>query len=358
VAEFVCGSHRAFVYERGGVVPVGELEPLSAVRWERVRDEISTASVAVPTYNCCELLGDLRCILHELHIERNDETVWQGPITRIEYEYDQVQVYAEDVLWQAKRRVMTEGYDQKSPNLWNVIDRMNWLLWDQCYAQFGNPWNVTPRPLRHPGDPTTSRQVFAYQFYVWEDFDKYAEDNGTDYTVINREVFFFDTNYAWKVIPPLDETHVSQFPRVVEYGNQLATRAFVSNSQGYAGSAATPISAYGLVDDLTSNTQDGSTEPAPTAEEIAAWSQTASRHLTHPAPVSVVIPENTTLMPGAPWMMADLVPGAWFQVNIDILCRSHSEWQRLHQVTVTESAPQGEQVQFTAVAAPTTMDRT
>lgn len=360
----MCHSHvvstERFIYERGGVTPVGELTPLVKVRWERIRDEISVAEATLPTSECCELLGDLRTVLHELHIERNGQKVWQGPITRLEYQFDIVDIFAEDLLWQAKRTVLREGYDQKYPNMWDVIARMDWLLRDQCYSFNGNPWRVNLNPIHHAGNPRTSRKVNTYQYYVWEDFDAYAENSGADYTVINRDIYYWDTHLAWKIIPDLDESHISQFPRIVEYGNDVATNGYVTNGEGYAGIASQADQGYGLVDFLVTNTQDGTGDTAndaPTAEEIAGWANTAAHNIDGkvPAPVSVIIPANTTLLPGAPWTMDDLVPGAWFQIHVDRLCRAFDGWQRLHEVIVTESAPEGETVEFTAIAPPKQM---
>lgn len=355
---FACGSHRAYVYAKGGVTFVGELTPLSRVQWERVRDEISTASVTVPVHQCCELLGNLRTIISELHIERNGQIVWQGPITRIEYEHEQVEIFAEDMLWQAKRTVLEVGYNQSYPNIANVIDRMDWLLRNQCYAKNGDPWNMVPHlhPVHGPDDPRTSRMVFSNQYYVWEDFDLYAEDSGADYMVINRDVYYWDTNYAWLIIPPLDEQYLSQFPRIVEYGNELATRGFVNNATGptgYAQASPEMLALYGNVDWLITQVQDGTPEGA-TPEEIAEWSDSAARNIDgrSPAPVAIAIPENTTLMPGAPWSVDDLIPGAWFEVSIDSLCRKLTGWQRLQHVVVSEQAPNGEAVQITAIGPP------
>lgn len=357
---FSCGSHQAFVYAKGGYDVVGELTPLSSVRWERVRDDISTAQVSVPTTECCELLGEVRCILHELHIYRNGEPVWEGPITRIEYEHDQVQLFAEDVLWQAKRTVLDQGYDQTYPNITSVLTRMDWLLRDKCYALHGDPWNVVSHlhPITHPGDPRTSRVVNAYQFYVWEDFDKYAEDSGSDYTVVNRDVYYFDGHLAWSIIPPLDPSFLSQFPRIVEYGNELATQGFVTNGQGQAGSATNAgVGEYGFVDFLVSNVQEGTVAPAATPEEVANWAVTAAHNIDdrYPTPVAVIVPENTSLMPDSPWTMDMLVPGSWFEVALDHLCRSVTAWTRLQHVIVTEEAPNGETVQISCVTAPSHM---
>ena len=384
--SFVCAHHRAFVYAQGGVTRIAELAPLSAVRWQRIRDDVSTAQATLPTDQCCDVLADLRTIKHELHIERDGHKVWQGPITRIEYEIDETKVFAEDVLWPTRRAVIEIGYDQTYPNLWWVIDRMEWLLY-HAYFRGGDRWRMTTgriRPVRGPDDPRTSRVVNAWQMYVWEDFDKYAQDYGADYTVINRDIFFWDTQMQWMILPPLDETHLSDYPRIVEYGNQAGTRGVVTNGQGYAGISEineAGAAEFGLIDWLTTNEQDGSSDegedpdatppttgdpsdedaplepevvPPPTPEELAQWTDTARRSIAErsPPPVAVVIPANTTLMPGAPWSIDHLVPGAWFRINVSRLCRTVSEWQRLQEITVTEEAPRGEQVNFSAVSAP------
>lgn len=357
-ASFACGAHRIFIYARGGVTPITELAPVSSVRWERIRDEISTAACSIPASACCEELGNLRTILHELHIERNGDVVWQGPITRIEYEHDQVQIYAEDILWVPKRMVLEQGYSQAYPNMYSVVSRMEWLMRDQCYARFGDPWNMVPhvRALHYANEPKSSRITNSYQYTVWEDFDLYAEDSGADYTVVNRDLFMFDTHLAWNIIPELDENFISQFPRVVEYGNEVATRGFVTNGLGQAGIATQPDMGYGVIDHLITRQQDGNPD-GPTGEEIAEWSRSAAHAIDGrvPAPVGVVIPANSTLLPGAPWTIDMLIPGSWFQINIESLCRNVTAWQRLHHIQVTEEAPSGETVQFTAVSPPMSM---
>ena len=366
---FTCSTHRAFIYRLGGFDRIAELPSLSAVRWRRVRDDISTAEATVPTSECCDILADLRTIENELHIYRGDEVVWQGPITRLEYEADVTRIYAEDVLWQSTRCIIDQGYDQSHPNIGNVIDRMGWLL-NLCYGRRGNPWRVNWHPIYGPDDPRTTRIVFAWQMYVWDDLDKYAEDYGADYTVYNRDVYFWDISLKWLVIPDLDESHLSQLPRIVEYGNQLGTRGVVTNGRGFSGvSPVAPgsLEHYGtIIDWLTTNEIDGApgvegeppqtadAESIPTSEELASWADTATRSIAerYPAPVAIVIPANTTLLPGAPWEIHHMVPGAWFQVTTSRLCRTVSEWQRLQEVVVAEEAPNGETIQFSAVSAP------
>jgi hypothetical protein len=382
----VCAQHKAFIYERGGQRRFAELNMLTQVRWKRIRDDISTAEIVVPTQGCCEVLSLLRCIKYELHIYLDDKPVWEGPITRLEYDADVCRIFAEDIMWVAKRTAITEGYNHGYPNIGMVIDRMEWLMQQAYFHSHADPWRMAGRlhPIRSADGPRTSRIVYAWQYYVWDDFDKYAEDYGADYTVYRRDVYWWDGNYRWLTIADLDESHLSSSPRIVEYGNQMATRSIVTNSRGYAGiSDLQPgtYGEYGIIDDLVTNGIDGSaqgerpkeaqeppegaTEPdlddaqfaearPPTPEELAQWKETAIRNANSTAPPqeAVVIPANTTLLPGAPWSIEDLVPGAYFKVHTTRLCRTVDEWQRLQEIIVEETPEAGVAVKFTAVSAP------
>lgn len=369
-----CGTHTVEIRAMGGVTVLFDVEPLEMVRWKRIRDDISTAEIWVPSGLCCDILADLRTVIHEMHIYRNGSKVWEGPITRIEIGNDRASIFAEDILWVCKKRVLSSGYDQAHPNIWNVLDRMDWLLREHCYECDGDDWNMVAPGTDHLhlvtpvlAGPKTSRGIAAYQFTVWEDFDKYAEDSGTDYTVIGRDIYYWDIDHQWLTLPDLDEDFLagSEGPRIVEYGNQLATRVFVSNAKGYTSSSrasAAQRAIYGNIDQLISNVQDANVveESIPAAEDLAEWRETARRHVQAPAPVAIVIPANTTLLPSSatgvpnPWDIDDLVPGAWFEVSITRMCRTVTELQRLHEIIVQEDGVNGEVIKFTAISAPQT----
>jgi hypothetical protein len=374
-ADLFCGHHRVEIWNRGATSHLFDLSPISSVRWKRVRDDISTAQINVPTSLCCDEISNLRTIIHELHIYRNNELVWCGPIVLIEIDFAVTVISAEDILWVCKRKVLTSGYTQAHPHIGNVLDRMDWLLEEHCYTCEGDPWNMVPGHLHKivpsTGQPRTSRSVSPYQFTVWEDFDKYAEDAGTDYTVIGRDIYYWDLHHKWMVIPALDQSYLGDRPRIAEYGNQLVTRSFFSDSKGFAAVAYSPIAQrniYGNVDVLVTTTDSGTTddgtevrkESVPKSQELNEWKQNAKRYRKSPPPLGVVIPAQTTLLPGSPWSIAELVPGAWFQVSVTMLCRSVTEWQRLHEIIVEETpvttggnTTGGEKVMFTAVSAPT-----
>lgn len=262
MTEFTCAHHTAEVYLRGGVTFVGDITPLAAVTWTRVRDDISTANVQLPPTECCDLLSELRSGYHELHILRDGEPVWEGVIVRIEYETDEVRVYAEDMMWVPKRTVLATGYSNAYPHIGYAIDQADWLIRQQCYNLNGDPWGMLPHlhTLSPLGTgPKTSRAVAAYEMTVWQDFDKYSEDHGLDYTVINREVYLWDHGLNWATLPDLSEDFLSESPRLVEYGNELYTRAYVSNARGFAGIATAPSpwpETYGYIESLSTNIDD------------------------------------------------------------------------------------------------------
>lgn len=59
--------------------------PWSSIRWQRVKNEVSVASVTVAQANggieCCGVIGGLFPWSQMLRIERNGEVVWDGPVT-------------------------------------------------------------------------------------------------------------------------------------------------------------------------------------------------------------------------------------------------------------------------------------
>jgi hypothetical protein len=361
VTSIGCGTHRAFIRTRGGREEVMELTPLTKVVWGRIRDDISSANVFVGvTPECCDDLGKIETVVHELFITRNDVPVWQGPITRLEYRYDTVEIWASDVLWVAKHTALAKGYSQKHPNVTKCGWRMNWLLRKETYEKGGDPWNVVPgiRWIQGGDEPQSSKVVNAWSGTTWDDFDKYAEDGGMDYTVVGRSIMFWDTHLRWATLPDLFDYYLTDEPAVVEYGNQFQTRAIVTDGNGYAGFYTVPdkaiLAKFGYVDVIHSAYGEGqSTTAKPTAADLRAWTQQAKRLVeADPVPpVRVRVSENSGLLPEAPYGINDLVPGVWVRVRVTRLCRKVDEWHKLDQVTVTEEDGK-EIVQVSTVSAP------
>ena len=245
-----CGTYRVFVYEQGGERLLGEVEPIERLNFSRVRDDISNATVFSAGYSadCGQLYGSLRCWMHELVIFRDGVRVWEGPITRIGYKQDSVEIEAKDVMAYAYRRIMREGYNdayrlvksatgnqpEQSLGVLSVVKRAAMLL-TQGLAPY-DP-NVLPylTTIEYPGDAKQARVVANWSRTVWEEVDDLAATAGLDYTTVGRRIMLWDTHRAIGRLPELRDGDFSDSPIVTEYGMQLATFFAVTNGSGVAG---------------------------------------------------------------------------------------------------------------------------
>ena len=343
MATLGCGEYNAMIMERGGVVPFMELPRLIKVSWERVRDDVSLADVRVAaTPDCCGDLGSITTAFHELHLWRNGVKVWEGPIHRVEYNRDDVEIFAADILWVARKTALSQGYNKTEPNQAKCGYMMNWLLAEQTFAKNGDPWNGLAgiNWVQGSDDPSTASAVKAWSMTTWEDFDKYAEDRGMDYTVVGRDIYFFDTHLRWRTIEPLlVPAYLTNGLSLVEYGNQFATRVIVTNGNGYNAQRQAPawaISKYGYIDMIVTSSNEAAATEAPTAAELTAWGEQAQSLLDNsfPAPVRVRLPENSVVSPDAPYDINDLIAGAWIEVEATDLCRATQQFHKLDQVDV------------------------
>jgi hypothetical protein len=110
-----CAHHTVFIHDRGGVTRIGEINPLSTIVWERVRDDISTCTIhtAGPDPACCEMLANSEPGRHELVVYRDSQRVWEGPITRMGFHRDEVEIEARDVLHYYYRLALSQSYDNR-----------------------------------------------------------------------------------------------------------------------------------------------------------------------------------------------------------------------------------------------------
>lgn len=95
----------AIITDQCGGPRICALTNLASVSFNRVLDDISEAVVVVPlgsgvsnTKPCCDCLDQIEPWCHELHIIRNGEEVWTGPVNKVTYGFTQVTIQALDVL--------------------------------------------------------------------------------------------------------------------------------------------------------------------------------------------------------------------------------------------------------------------
>jgi hypothetical protein len=391
--ELGCGTHRVFVYDRGGQRRRGEITPLVDVQWGRKRDDISNALVTSNGFgaDCCELLGDLRCWMHELVIFRDGVRVFEGPITRITYQADNVQVEAKDVMVYLYRRIMREGYD----DAYRRVD-LNPLTTPQPLPSTkGGPYLITGNStvvrraaqiainalayedpnvlpyltiLDHPDDAKNSRVVPDYSRTAWEEIDDLAATAGLDYVTVGRRIMLWDTHRAIGRLPEMRDGDFSDPVIVTEYGMLTANYFAVTDNDGHWG-ASYPVGlnsknwfqAYGPVEMLASafgetENDTASTEtitPAALAQLVATYEKQASLNIAHrwPTPVVARVPDNSSLNPKINVGINQLIPGVWIPLRATATCRNVSQWQKLDELAVQETEGV-EQVKVTLSPAP------
>jgi hypothetical protein len=393
VGSLGCGHHRVFVYDRGGRVLRGEIKPLARVQWGRKRDDIGNCLITTNGFDqdCCELLGDLQSWAHELVIFRDQERVFEGPITRITYTSTDVEVEAKDVMAYLYRRVMRQGYN----DAFRRIDRTPKTPPQPIGKPGGGPYdiigvntvveralqitlnalaykdpNVLPyvTAIQYPKDALENRVVADYSRTAWEEIDDLAATAGLDYTTVGRRIVYWDTHRVIGRLPEMRDGDFSDPVIVTEYGMQTSNWFAVTNNNGVAG-IAYPLGKdgsnwherYGPVEMVASAYGEQSGAALATDAMTAAQRDALVKKLQGqatkgianrwPNPVVVRVPDNSTLSPEVNLGINQLIPGVWIPLRATLTCRKLAQWQKLDSLDVEEIAGQ-EFVRVTMSPAP------
>lgn len=356
-------SHRAFIHDRGGIQRIAELENLNQVKWSRVRDDISTASVSISAVYCdpqSDVINSIEPGRHELVIFRGDERVWEGPITLITYTATGVQISASDVLWYLSRTVMQSAYDNAYPNVTFTTTRAKTIIVNEMTRKnnaeiaAGVPsCNVLPFLVEHhtATDAKTSTTSEPYQYTVFEHVDNLAAKSGMDYTAIGRAIHLWDTHEApFGQTPMVTEADFVGDMNLTAYGSELGTRCIATDGEGVAGVAGGVHPYYGLIERLVTSGDEDTGEDRPTQAELNSQAQRNLAGRT-PTPLRLHIPDNSTVNPQGVLTIDNLVPGIWIPMVATVLTKRISQMQKLDDVSVTASAGQ-EVISVTMYPAP------
>lgn len=346
-----CQVHTAFVYDRGGARRILEIDPLTSVQWERLRDDISTAQVTVvnPGPDCQRAMLSVHPHRHELVIFRGKERVWEGPITRMAWHRDRIEIEAKDVFHYAYRTIMRAAYANAHPNVITTIQRAVNVLGGELVRKeaLDPPINVLPYVTAYTttGDSETSKSTVPYESTVYDDIDAMAWRSGLDYTVVGRRILLFDTHTVFYTTPQVSEQDFLGEIIVTQYGMEHATIAAVTSSTGVTSQTGGVDPYYGEWEILdNAYEEDGATVPT-----AAALLSQAVRNLDgrNPVPLHVRVPDGSLLNPNGVLTMADLVPGVRIPLRATLLTMQIAQLQKLDRVVVSESGDDGEKIAVT-----------
>jgi len=377
-----CGTYRVFIYDQGGRTPRGEITPVSNLTFSRRRDDISACVVDTNGFgpDCCRLYADLRSWAHELVVFRDEKRVWEGPITRITYTTQSVEIEAKDVMAYLYRRIMRQGYNDSfqmvdpvtglpvtsggvQRGLRTVVERAQMII---VNALAPSDPNILPHltALNGPDDARQSRVVADYSQTAWEQVDDLAATAGLDYTTVGRRIILWDTHRAIGRLPEMRDNDFDQPPIVTEYGMQTANYEAVTNGSGVWGAVRPkdepfPNAYYGPIEmlasayDEASAATDEALTPAARQALITQLESQAQRNIAGrwPSPIVVRVPDNSMLNPQVGVGFDQLVPGVWIPLRSEGTCRQVGQWQKLDSVTVVADT-NGEKVQVVMSPAP------
>lgn len=368
-------GHTAFIYDRGGRRRRWKLNQLSQVKWDRRRDDISAASLAIPL-NALDGQGDtldqINAGRHELVLFRGTKRVWEGPVGLPKFTKTGMTLGANDCLYYAARTIMRSGYDnsygsQLTPGSSAVGDTLGLgsgyvtaRAATVLRTELGRDWetlnpplNVVPFIVEHHALSTeaqTTAKSFPFQYYAWQHVDDLAARSGIDYTVIGRAIHIWDTsNPAMGTLPKTaTEADFIGLPDITEYGSELATRSAATDGQGTYGTAGMLDDYYGAWDFLATAYDENATT-APTTAELASQ---AERNLygRYPTPMRLAIPDSTQLVLGGAFDIDHLVPGMYVPLRAKFGVKTVTQKLKLNTVVFTQT-DKGETIQVSMVPA-------
>lgn len=387
------GDNKAYLYKRGGRRQIGQITPMTKITWNRKRDDISDCSISTNGFgdDNGELLKMVRTWRHEVVVFRDDVRVWEGPVTRIQWKNDHVEIEAKDVMAYVYRRIMRHAYNDSyrlvsgvQQGLKSVVFRARAILMNAL--SYDDP-NVLPyvTALVNADDTTQSRVVPGYIKTAYSEIDDMAATAGLDYTVVGRRIVLVDTHRSIGRLPEMMDGDFSDPPVVTEYGMQAANVFAVTNNSGvfgitvrlerpdwatsdpdahgYITSADTvyKIPPEGYLEQIASaygESVGAATETTLTAKAKAKLTATlrkqATRNIAHrwPVPVMVRVPDNTTLMPELNVGINQLVPGVWIPLRAVGALRKVTQVQKLDSIVVTQSGDESEKITVIMSPAP------
>jgi len=348
-----CGVPTVFITNRcaNGVNCVIDTDIITDLYWTRVLDDVSEASVTVAlsgdvNFTCCQCLAEAQPWCNELHIWRNGQEVWVGPIQKITYGFEEVVIEAVDSLGWLGVRIPPTSFDYTTGSTNGVQDLVTIahdvlevaFAEDETSCEIDNLYEV-------PSGVIYSNPGLFYAGFDQTCLDILRDlgDIGLDFTTVGRTIALVGDSDPLVPLSLLNDEHIMGEIQVTKDGTLMANRYYVhfegDNGIPASGEAA-DFYCYGPIEKIRSG--DG-------LQSGIDAGQLADRYVAAGgvAPLVVEIPDGSQLSPDTPWTINELVCGARVDVAITRLCISLTQSFRLIGVEVRYNDSDGEQVGIT-----------
>lgn len=369
-----------FVTDKCNAPRICQLTNIISVAWNRKLDDISEAAIVVGLSDpeCCECMADIEPWCHMIHIIRNGVIVWQGPVVRITYGFNQVTIEARDILAFLQVSVPQGSLTVGPKEITDIaIDVLNVGFADRDDCFMGN---VIQTDITQGSRPTLFANTYISPDNGFSAFDgsvfdwlQILAENGLDYTALGLTLILSVEDAALQPIGVLTDEHILGEIEVSKDGYLMSNRVWVRyqgddsaddatdangntipgcRSNCTAGNngvtcltcnetgnvqpcfnvpcpafrEATEQFCYGPIDRLFNNGEVGNLVTAEqTADAYVRAGSLAAR--------TIEFPSGTKLSPDTPWGINDMIPGQRVDVAFTELCLNTFQSFRLLEVS-------------------------
>lgn len=338
-----CGTYDVFITQRcgGGISCV--LEDIVDLHYDRRLDAISEAQVQVnlggeTSYTCCQCLAEVEPWCHELHIWRDGDEAWVGPITKITYSYSKVIIEAKDSLGWLEVRIPPIDIDF-SAVMTDPVD-IGELIVQTAFAEDTVTCEVDAL-YTQPSTYTTLFFAEAFSATAFEILESVGEI-GLDFTTLGRTIVLVGDEAPFTPLVLLNDEHIKGEVEITKNGLLQENRAYVhfDGDLGVPASGETTFYCYGPIERL----HDGEGLIDGVSAGQAADIYVASAGIT---PRVMEVPPGSKLTPDTPWTFDKMVPGCRVDVAILKTCFQLTQSFRLLEVQVDVTPARGEEIGIT-----------
>lgn len=185
--------HTVYIYDRGGMTRVAQLVDVSSVQWSRDRDSVSEATVRIEGSACsaqADILAAIEPKRSEMVIFRGSDRVWEGPVWRVGWHADWVEINAHDIFAYILGTPLSQAYSNAYPNVARVTQRLAGILDYELtrWEALSPPVNIKPYLQIHDvaDGPKTTSVTKPYEMTVGEHIQNLAHYSGIDFACVGR----------------------------------------------------------------------------------------------------------------------------------------------------------------------------
>jgi len=296
---------------------------ISSIDWNRRLDNISTSKIeyVISEDSCCEQLGIIEPIAHQMGIFRNKTLSWWGWVSNARYGRSSVTIEAFDALGWLKRRIIHNDLTWVSTDLTDIFIE----LWHDAM----DPSPVAAETVAYPSGVLQSREEYISANRITWNAVQEMLDTGLDLTVFGQKILvgIIPSNRPMEI----KLSDISGDVDVTKYGNGYANKIY-ADANDYTvgiyppgppvGNSLYPLSEFVI--------KDGSIQDQVSADDAARSRYEYSRFV----PRLVSTRDSIVLNPNFNIHVNDMIPGMKVVMDTTGLCYATKQELRLGELNV------------------------